>query len=151
MKLFIILTATLLSTSAFAKTLGLYCIQVSPSTSRGFILEDGEISTPSSPIPAIRILSMGTGLTSSDGDGTVDSQALLASTELLQPNNAYQARSPQWKKAIPFLLPVQPLGSHVLYIQPEGFNGEVMETFTARLKITKGERETNFTLQCNHP
>lgn len=142
-----------LSPYAWAGTnLNLYCFQVSPKASHGYIIDSALISADANK-PSVILQNLGIGLLTEQGDGTSSDEVFASESELL-PNENYRAQSAQWKDAVPFLLPMPAANpkTYVLYVKPEGFNGKKEQEFRARLKVTEGEDgdEKNFTLSCLH-
>jgi hypothetical protein len=126
----------------------IYCNQSSPATAHGYIVESATISLVGERAQ-IQVDTLGVGLLTEDGDGTANNSTLDLSNAALSEDSSVQAKSPQWKNAASFLLPVSDASSkYVLYIEREAFAGK--SDFSARLKINQGQKESNYILRCNY-
>ncbi len=123
------------------------CMQQKPDRQYGYVIEEGTLKAGRG--YAAQITGFGTGLLTSEGDGTANQGYLYNDGELLLPAAAERARSAQWKNAIPFVIPVPNTeDAFVLYVMPEHFKPSRSEYY-ARLKVTRAGRELNYSLMCN--
>ena len=138
------------SKSEKVKTNSLFCMQTVPSTVWGYIIDDAEVEL-SSENPRIKINNMGTGIINQEGDGTV-SETLISPSEFQEPDYREQAKSKEWKDAIPFVLePNEKTDKkYVLYIEQKGFVGPQKENFAGRLKVSEGKKVKSYTMYCVH-
>ena len=129
----------------------IYCMQQTPERENGYIFQ-GVVYSKNGREHRLKISELGIGLLTSQGDGTVD-EVLYEGDEYINSDTELTARSPQWRDAIPFLLPYEQRGNQfILYIEKNGFQParNNQERFKARMKVTSQiGRETNFIFMCN--
>lgn len=132
------------------KTNSLFCMQTTPNTVWGYVIEDAEVEL-SSEMPRIKINSMGIGIISQDGDGSV-SEVLFSPEKYQEPDYSEKSKSAKWKDAVPFVLnsKVKPETKYVLYIDAKAFEGPQEENFAGRLKVSEGTKVRNYTMYCVH-
>ncbi len=147
MKNIFAILAIFMTLAAEAKPIHIYCMQTTPATAHGFILEEAGVEFSNGTFRFIpgRV---GTGLTNEQGDGTIGDM-LLESDQKLPPSPEDQASSAQWKDAVPFQLPIEG-ARYVLYIQKSTFTATKDEDVpSARMKVNDGRKERNYILMCN--
>ncbi len=124
----------------------IYCQEPDTTKKRGIIIEEAELTKDNGKHQVI-FRRVGIGELTDHGDGTGNGE-IISGEATVTPNWDYSASSAEWKDAVPFLLPAEVKGTHVVYIQPEHFFLKMVDGFRVRLKVEKNGKTKNYTLNC---
>lgn len=125
-----------------------YCLQVSPSAAQGYIIEEMLLEV-SSGKPVVETNSFGVGILGPQGDGTVSNRYIELASSRVAADPSLQAKSADWKNAVPFPWIYKNGQIAILYIQPEAFKSA--KEFAARIKEVnrQGKETKSVNLRCN--